>query len=138
MKWGAPPYAGPVYLHTPNPVQMPIPLTNTQIRQFATNDPRAFAIDEVLRRLEDPRIDTEVSRLRDKLHQEDKIRRQLEDVRRQERTLVSAQFDVEQAISGIQDRMERACLYQTLADAYAQMVVRPTHSPSDRPLNLQL
>ncbi len=33
--------------------------------------------------------------------------------------------------------MERACLYQTLADAYARMVVRPTHSPSDRPLNLR-
>ncbi len=48
MKRGAPPYAGPVYLHTPNPVQLPIPLTNTQIRQFATSDPRAFAIDEVL------------------------------------------------------------------------------------------
>ncbi len=126
MKWGAPPYAGPVYLHTPNPVQMPIPLTSTQIRQFATDDPRAFAIDKVLRRLEDPRIDAEVSRLRDKLHQEDKIWQQLEDVRERERMLVSAQFDVEQAISGIQDRMERACLYQTLADAYARMVVRPT------------
>ncbi len=126
MKWGSPPYAGPVYLHTPNPVQMPIPLTNTQIRQFATDDPRAFAIDEVLRRLEDLRIDAEVLRLRDKLHQEGKIRKQLEDIRKQERTLVSAQFEVEQAIGGIQDRMERACLYQTLADAYARMVVRPT------------
>ncbi len=31
MKRGAPPYAAPVYLHTPNPVQLPIPLTNTQI-----------------------------------------------------------------------------------------------------------
>ncbi len=31
MKKGAPPYAGPIYLHTPNPVQLPIPLTNTQI-----------------------------------------------------------------------------------------------------------
>ncbi len=31
MKRGAPPYAAPVYIHTPNPVQLPIPLTNTQI-----------------------------------------------------------------------------------------------------------
>ncbi len=31
MKKGAAPYAGPVYLHTPNPVQLPILLTNTQI-----------------------------------------------------------------------------------------------------------
>jgi len=137
MKRGAPPYAGPVYLHTPNPVQLPIPLTNTQIRQFAIDDPRAFAIDEVLRRLEDLRMDAEVSRLRDKLDLEVKIWKQLEDVRRQERTLVSAQFDVEQAIQGIQDHMKRACLYQTLADAYARMVIRPTHSPSDRPLNLR-
>ena len=33
--------------------------------------------------------------------------------------------------------MERACLYQTLADAYARMVVRPSPSPSDRPLGLR-
>ncbi len=91
----------------------------------------------MLRRLEDLRIDVEVSRLRDKLDLEVKIQGQLEDVRRQERALVSAQFDVEQTIVGIQDRMERACLYQTLADAYARMVVRPTHSPSDQPLNLR-
>src|SRR6266702_966916 len=57
MKRGAPPYAGPVYIHTPNPVQLPIPLTNTQMQQFARDNPRAYAIDEVLWRLEDPRID---------------------------------------------------------------------------------
>src|SRR6266702_8752215 len=39
MKRGAPPYAAPVYIHTPNPVQLPIPLTNTQVRQFARDDP---------------------------------------------------------------------------------------------------
>ncbi len=119
MKRGAPPYAAPVYIHTPNPVQLPIPLTNTQIRQFARDDPRAYAIDEVLRRLEDPRIDTEVSHLREKLHLQDKIQQQLDDIRRQERRLVGAQFDVEQTIDAIRDCMERACLYQTLADAYA-------------------
>ncbi len=48
MKKGAAPYCRPVYLHMPNPVQLPIPLTNTQIRQFSIDDPRAFAIDEVL------------------------------------------------------------------------------------------
>ncbi len=136
MKRGAPPYTGPVYLHTPNPVQLPIPLTKTQIRQFAVDDPRTYAIDEVLRRLEDPRINVEVSRLRDKLELQVKIQKQLDDLRQQERRLVGAQFDVEQTIDAIQERMERACLYQTLADAYARMVVRPTHSPSDRPLNL--
>jgi len=31
MKRGTPPYAAPVYMHTPNPIQLPIPLTNTQI-----------------------------------------------------------------------------------------------------------
>ncbi len=64
MKRDAPPYAAPVYMHTPNPVQLPIPLTNMQIHQFARDDPRAYAIDEVLRRLEDPRIDVEVSAAR--------------------------------------------------------------------------
>ncbi len=49
MKRGAAPYAAPVYLHTPNPIQLPIPLTNTQIQQFSTEDPCAYAIDEVLR-----------------------------------------------------------------------------------------
>ncbi len=136
MKRGEPPYAGPVYLHTPNPIQLPIPLTNTQIRQFSNNDPHAFAIDKVLRRLEDPHIDAEVSRLRDKLDLEDKIQKQLDDARREERRLVGAQFEVEQAIAGIQDCMERACLYQTLADVYARMVVRPTHSLSDQLFNL--
>ncbi len=137
MKRGAPPYAGPVYIHTPNPVQLPIPLTNTQVRQFARDDPWAYAIDEVLRRLEDPRIDAEVSCLREKLQLQDKIQKQLDDIRRQERQLVGAQFSVEQTIDAIRDRMERACLYQTLADAYARMVVRPTSSPSDRPLGLR-
>jgi len=51
--------------------------------------------------------------------------------------LVGAQFDVEQTIDAIRDRMERACLYQTLADTYARMVVRPSPSPSDRPLGLR-
>ncbi len=137
MKWGASPYAGPIYLHTPNPVNLPIPLTPTQIRQFATNNPRAYAIDEVLRRLEDPRINVEVSRLRDKLELQTKIQKQLDNVWRQEWRLVGAQFDVEQTIDAIQERMERACLYQTLADAYTRMVVRPTRSPSDCPLNLR-
>ncbi len=137
MKQGAPPYTTPVYLHTPNPVQLPIPLTNTQIQQFAREDPRAYAIDKVLRRLEDPRIDAEVSRLREKLDLQVKVQKQLDDVRRQERRLVGAQFEVEQTIDAIRDHMERACLYQTLADAYARMVVRPTASPSDRPLGLR-
>ncbi len=137
MKKGSPPYAAPVYIHTPNPVQLPILLTNTQIQQFARDDPRAYAIDEVLRRLEDPRIDAEVSRLRDKLRLQSSIQKQLDDVRQQERRLVGAQFDVEQTIDAIRDRMERACLYQTLADAYARMVVRPSPSPSDRPLGLR-
>jgi len=119
MKRDAPLYAGPVYLHTPNPIQLPIPLTNTQIRQFAADNPHAYAIDEVLRRLEDPRIDAEVSQLREKLELQSKVQKQLDDIRQQERRLVGAQFSVEQTISGIQDRMERACLYQTLADAYA-------------------
>src|SRR6266571_3299025 len=111
MKRDAPPYAAPVYIHTPNPVQLPIPLTNTQICQFSRDDPRAYAIDEVLWRLEDPRIDAEVSCVREKLRLKDKIQKQLEDIRRQERQLVGGQFFFFQAEDGIRDRMERACLY---------------------------
>ena len=123
IKRGSPPYTAPIYIHMPNPTQLPIPLTNMQIRQFAHDDPRAYAINEVLRRLEDPHIDAEVLRLREKLQLQDKIQKQLEDIRRQERHLVGAQFSVEQTIDAIRDRMERACLYQTLADTYARMVV---------------
>jgi len=61
MKQGSAPYAAPVYIHTPNPMQLPIPPTNTQIQQFLVEDPCAYAIDKVLRRLKDPRIDAEVS-----------------------------------------------------------------------------
>jgi len=84
-----------------------------------------------LRRLEDPCIDAEVSRLREKLDLQMKIQKQLDNVRRQERRLVGVQFDVEQTIDAIRDCMERVRLYQTLADTYAHMVVRPTASPSD-------
>ncbi len=130
-------YAAPVYLSTPNPTHLPIPITNTQLLQFSRENPRAYAIDETLRRLEDPRIDAEVSRLRDKLELQTKIEKQLDDLRAQETRLRGARFDIEQTIGAIQDRMERAGLYQTLADAYAHMITGLTRSPSDAPLGLR-
>ncbi len=130
-------YAAPVYLSTPNPTHLPIPLTNSQILQFSRENPRAYAIDETLRRLEDPRIDAEVSRLRQKLELQIKIEKQLNDLRQQETRLRGARFDVEQAIGAVQDRMERAGLFQTLADAYASMISGPRRSPSDAPLGLR-
>src|SRR6266702_1548325 len=103
MKRGAPPYAAPVYIHTPNPVQLPILLTNMQIRQFARDNPWAYALDKVLRRLEDPRIDAEVSRLREKLRIQDKIQQQLDAIRRQERRLVVGEYQPPtQAVPGTQ------------------------------------
>jgi len=131
-----PVYTAPVYLSTPNPTHLPIPITNSQLLQFSRENPRAYAIDETLRRLEDPRIDAEVSRLREKLELQIKIEKQLDDLRQQETRLRGARFDVEQTIGAIQDRMERAGLYQTLADAYARMITGPTRSPSDVPLGL--
>ncbi len=131
-------YAAPVYLSTPNLTHLPIPITNSQILQFSRENPRTYAIDETLRRLEDPRIDAEVSRLQEKLKLQIKIEKQLDDLRVQETQLRGARFDVEQAIGAIQDRMERAGLYQTLADAYARMITGPTRSPSDVPLGLRL
>jgi len=126
-------YAAPVYLSTPNPTHLPIPITNSQLLQFSRENPRTYAIDETLRRLEDPRIDAEVSHLREKLELQIKIEKQLDDLRSQETRLRGARFDVEQTIAAIQDRMERVGLYQTLADAYARMITGPTHSPSDAP-----
>ncbi len=131
-------YATPVYLFTPNLTHLPIPLMNTQILQFSTENPCTYAIDETLQCLEDPCIDTEVSRLREKLKLQIKIEKQLDDLHQQEMRLRGARFNVEQAIGAVQDWMERAGLYQTLANAYASMLTGPTHSPSDRPLRLRL
>ncbi len=77
-------YAAPVYLSTPNPTHLPIPITNSQLLQFSRENPHAYAIDETLRRLEDPHIDVEVSRLREKLELQIKIKKQLDDLRQQE------------------------------------------------------
>ncbi len=82
-----PVYAAPIYLSTPNPTHLPITLTNTQILQFSRENPRAYAVDETLRRLEDPRVDAEVSCLQDKLELQIKIEKQLDDLRQQETRL---------------------------------------------------
>src|SRR6266702_3857710 len=137
MGCNKPLYAAPVYLSTPNPTHLPIPITNSQLLQFSRENLRAYTIDEMLRRLEDPHIDAEVSCLRDKLELQIKIEKQLDDLRMQETRLRGARFDVEQTIGAIQDRMERAGLYQTLADAYACMITGPTRSPLDAPLGLR-
>ena len=73
-------YAAPVYLSTPNPTHLPIPLTNLQVLQFSSKNPHAYAIDEMLRCLEDPHIDVEVSRLCEKLELQVKIQKQLDDL----------------------------------------------------------
>ncbi len=41
-------YAAPIYLTTPTPTHLPIPLTNSQILQFSTKNPHAYAIDKML------------------------------------------------------------------------------------------
>ncbi len=130
-------YAAPVYLSTPQPTHLPIPLTNSQILQFLAKNPHTYAIDETLRHLEDPCIDVEVLHLQEKLELQTKIEKQLDDLSLQETRLQGTWFNVEQTIGAIQDRMERAGLYQTLANAYASMIMGPTHSPSDAPLRLR-
>jgi len=130
-------YTTPVYLSTPNPTHLPIPMTNSQILQFSTENPQAYAIDETLQCLEDPHIDAEVLRLREKLELQIKIEKQLNNLHQQEMRLRGVRFDVEQTIGAIQDRMERASLYQTLVNAYAAMTMGLMHSPSDQPLGLR-
>ncbi len=41
-------YAVPVYLSTPNPTHLPIPITNSQLLQFSRENPRAYAINKTL------------------------------------------------------------------------------------------
>ncbi len=88
-------YAAPVYLSTPNLTHLPILLTSSQILQFSSENPRAYTIDEMLRRLEDLCIDMEVSRLCKKLELQVKIEKQLDDLDWQETCLRGTQFDVE-------------------------------------------
>ena len=131
-------YAAPVYLSTPNPTHLPILMTNSQILQFSAENPHAYAINKMLRHLEDLHIDAEVLQLCEKLELQIKIEKQLDDLCQQETRLQGARFDVEQTIGTIQDQMERASLYQTLPDAYTTMITGPMHLPSDRPLRLRL
>ncbi len=130
-------YATPVYLSTPNLTHLPIPLTNSQVLQFSRENPHTYTIDEMLRRLEDLRINVEVSCLCEKLELQIKIEKQLDDLRQQETRLRGVRFDVEQTIGAIQDQMERAGLYQTLANTYTSMIMGPMRSPLDMPLGLR-
>src|SRR6266702_980988 len=67
MGKGEPWYGDSVYLVAHPPTRMAIPMTTTQVEMFHPDDSRAYAIDEALIRLDQPRLTAEVSRLRDGL-----------------------------------------------------------------------
>ncbi len=67
MGKGEPWYGDLVYLVAHPPTQCAVPMTTTQVEMFHPDNSRAYAIDEALICLDQPRLTAEVSQLRDGL-----------------------------------------------------------------------
>ena len=84
MSRSEPRYGCPVYLITPHASQIPEALTKAQISHFHRNNVCADAIDRAVSQMNNPRVEAEISRLRNNLELGDRLERQLEDLRQQE------------------------------------------------------
>ncbi len=82
-------------------------MTTTQVDMFHPDNSCTYAIDEALLHLDQPRLTTEVSRLRDGLVKVEQIKKQLSNIRRQEQLLSHALFAVDMEMDGVQRRMEQ-------------------------------
>ena len=111
MSRSEPRYGCPVYLITPHASQIPEALTEPQILHFHRNNVRADAIDRAISQMNNPRAEAEISRLHNSLELGDRLERQLEDLRQQERRLVAKKWDNDAQLGGIRRRMEAAHLY---------------------------
>src|SRR6266702_8041050 len=101
-------------------------MTTTQVEMFHPNDSCAYAIDEALLRLDQPRVTTEVSQLRDGLVKVQQIKGQLSNLRQQEQLLSRALFAVDMEMDGVQRRMEQTQVLEQLSNmhvAYTPMTV---------------
>ncbi len=125
MGKGEPWYGDSVYLVAHPPTRCAVPMTTTQLDMFHPDNSRAYTIDEALLRLEQPRLTAEVSRLRDGLVKMEQVKKQLEDVRRQEQLLLRALFAVDMEMGGVQRQMEQVHALEQLTNAHvAYMPVR--------------
>ena len=146
MGKGEPWYGDSVYLVAHPPTRCAVPMTTTQVDMFHPDNSRAYAIDEALLRLEQPRLNAEVSRLRDGLVRTEQVKKQLADVRRQEQLLSRALFAIDMETAGVQRRMEQVQALEQIANAHVaytptrtavedRMPLTPRHGgPVERPL----
>ncbi len=146
MGKGEPWYSDSVYLVAHPPTRCAVPMTTTQVDMFHPNNSRAYAIDEALIRLNQPRLMVEVSRLRDGLVRVEQLNKQLSDVWRQEQLLSRALFAVDMEVNGVQRRMEQVQALEQITNAHVaytpvrmatedQMPLTPRRGgPVERPL----
>ena len=146
MGKGQPWYGDSVYLVAHPPTRCAVPMTTMQVEMFHPDDSRAYAIDEALQRLDQPRITAEVSRLWDGLVKARAIKGQLSDLCRQEQLLSCALFAVDMEMDGVQRRMEQTQVLEQLSNMHVaytpmtvavedQMPLTPRHGgPVEHPL----
>ena len=73
MSRSEPRYGCPVYLTNPHASQIPETLTEEQILHFHRNNVRADAIDRAVSQMNNPRVEAEISRLRNSLELGDRL-----------------------------------------------------------------
>jgi len=146
MGKGEPWYGDSVYLVAHPPTRLAVPMTTTQVDMFHPDDSRAYAIDEALICLDQPRLTAEVSRLRDGLVRMGQVKKQLSDLHRQEQLLSWALFAVDMEMNGVQRRMEQVQALEQITNAHVaytpartavedRMPLTPRHGgPVERPL----
>ena len=126
MSRSEPRYGCPVYLTNPHALQIPDALTGEQILHFHRKNVRADAVDCAISQMNNPRVEAEISRLRNSLKLGDRIERQLGEVRQQEQLLVTKKWDNDAVQRGIKRRMEAAHLYRRISECYVNMTPNPT------------
>ncbi len=134
MGKGEPWYGDSVYLVAHPPTRMAVPMTTTQVDMFHPDDSRAYAIDEALIRLDQPRLTAEVSRLRDGLVRVGQVKKQLDDLRRQEQLLSRALFAVDMEMNRVQRRMEQVQALEQITNAHVAYTPVRTAAEDRMPL----
>ncbi len=134
MGKGEPWYGDSVYLVAHPLTRMAVPMTTTQVDMFHPDDSRAYAIDEALIRLDQPRLTAEVSRLWDGLVRVGQVKKQLSDLRRQEQLLLRALFAVDMEMGGVQRRMEQVQALEQITNTHVAYTPERTAVEDRMPL----
>src|SRR6266702_2110659 len=109
-------------------------MTTTQVAMFHPDDSHAYTIDEALLRLDNPRATAEVSHLQDGLIKVQSIKKQRDDLHRQEQLLARALFTVYMEMDGVQRRMEQTQLLEQLSNMHVAYTPLATATEDRMPL----